>query len=84
MGEFMTSAELLPVTSENQIDSQVFNLAPGDAIGIGVLSPYQTQQRTCTFNTSARPSADTAFVVGTRAEDGTAGDPVIVHRIVAP
>lgn len=84
MDELMTTADLLPVTDESDIDSQVFNLAPGDAIGIGVLSPYQTQRQTCTFNTTARPGADTAFVVGTRAEDGTAGDPVIVHRIVAP
>jgi hypothetical protein len=84
MDALMTTADLLPITGENEIDQQVFNFAPGDAIGIGVLSPYQTQRQTCTFTTAARPSSDTVFVVGTRAEDGTAGDPVIVHRIVTP
>lgn len=85
MDTFLTNAGLLSVTGETEINGiTVFNRAPGDAIGIGVLSPYLTQRETCIFNTSARPNPDMAFVVTTATEDGTPGDPVIVHRIVSP
>jgi hypothetical protein len=85
MDTLIDRADLLPVTGETEINAlQVYNRAPGDAIGIGVLSPYLTQRQTCTFTTTARPSADTAFVVTTATEDGTPGDPVIVHRNIVP
>jgi len=85
MDALITNAGLLNVTGESEINAiTVFNRAPGDAIGIGVLSPYLSQRETCTFVTSARPSPEQAFVITTATEDGTPGDPVIVHRIVVP
>lgn len=84
MAEFIRAAGLMEVDGQTAIalddtTTRFFNRAPGDALGINVLSPLSPVPYSCTFDTSTAPSSDTVFVL-TDAADA----PVVVHRIVAP
>jgi hypothetical protein len=62
----------------------VYNQASGDAIGLGVITPFTTLPLSCTFATSESPSGNTVFVVtDTNPSDGV-GEPVVIHKTVTP
>jgi hypothetical protein len=87
MPKFIDAAGLLPLDGNTPIaiddtDTRFYNRAPGDALGIGVVSPISAVPYSCTFDTNASPSTDTVFVITDR--DGPDGNPVVVHRTVAP
>jgi hypothetical protein len=87
MAEFIDAADLLALNGHNAIalddaTTRFFNRAPGDALGLGVVSPLSPVPYSCTFDTTVTPSNDTVFVVSDAAAPAV-GNPVVVHRTVA-
>jgi Stigma-specific protein, Stig1 len=82
MPSLIENAGLIAMSSQTAADSTVlYNLAPADAIGANVLSPFLSLKQSCSFVTSATPDVDTVFVVTDSAPDAGAGSPVVIHRI---
>jgi hypothetical protein len=87
MAEFIDAAGLLALNGHNAIalddtTTRFFNRSPGDALGIGVVSPLSPVPYSCTFDTSVSPSTDTVFVITDAPAPGV-GNPVVVHRTIA-
>lgn len=82
MADLITASGIADVTTVSPVtDGTLFyNHAPGDAVGLGVLSPFAARSRSCVFTTSVAPSTDTTFVVTDDAELG-AGAPSVIHII---
>jgi hypothetical protein len=88
MTEFIDAADLLSVEGHDAIPitdttTRFYNRAPGDALGINVVSPLSPVPNSCTFDTMAVPSPETVFVI-TNAAAPADGQPAVVHRILAP
>jgi hypothetical protein len=85
MDDFVTAANLLPVFGQRLVtNTEVYNRAPGDAIGLGVISPLLALPESCVFDADP-PDDDTTFVITDTAPfDGSIGNPVVVHRVIAP
>ena len=88
MAEFIDEAGLLSLSGHTPIalddsGTRFFNRAPGDALGVGVVSPLSPVPYSCTFDTTVGPSGDTVFVIADEAAPAV-GNPVVVHRTVAP
>lgn len=88
MDEFINTAGLFSVDGHSPIDvvdttTRFYNRAPGDALGINVLSPVSAVPYSCTFQTLEPPTPETVFVLGD-APAPDPGNPVVVHRIVMP
>ncbi|MEB2324201.1 MAG: hypothetical protein OZ921_16935, partial [Sorangiineae bacterium] len=82
MSGLITSAGLLPVSAQRAATGTVlYNRAPADALGVNVLSPFLASRTSCTFETTATPSASTVFVVTDHAADGGVDSPAVIHRI---
>lgn len=58
--------------------------APGDAVGINVVSPFLAVDTSCTFSIPGMPSADLVYVTTAADAGPNSGDPGVVHRIVTP
>ncbi|MBN2196827.1 MAG: hypothetical protein JW751_28735 [Polyangiaceae bacterium] len=75
---------LFSLTGERSLaNTQIYNRAPADALGLNVVSQFVALQDTCVFETSVVPDESTTFVV-TDTQTGPLGDPVVVHRTFAP
>ena len=85
MLDFLSAVGLMTATGQTSITgAQIYNRAPGDAVGLNVLSSFRAARETCTFTMSA-PDASTSFVVtDTPSSGGMLGAPVVVHRVLAP
>jgi hypothetical protein len=80
MHELISSASLLNVTGQNDISRrEVENQAPFDAVGLNVISPFFGTPRTCTFRTTETNDDTTLFVLTDEA-----GEPMTIHRVIAP
>ena len=75
MPALATNANLLTVNSQTNITGALTVLAPADAIGAGVVSPYIPKPSTVTFDTEAN-GGDVVWVVGQN------GAPVVVHKVM--
>ena len=75
MPALVSNAGLLSVTSETSITGALTVLAPADAVGSGVVSPYIPKPSTVTLDTEAN-GGDVVWVVG---QDGA---PVVVHKVM--
>jgi hypothetical protein len=87
MAEFISAADLLRVDGHTPIPledttTRFFNRAPGDALGIGVVSPLSPVPNSCTFDTQEAASSDLVFVI-TNAAAPDVGEPAVIHRILA-
>ena len=83
MDQFFTNSRLLKVSAQTVVSgSTLYNRAPGDAIGVNVISPFLAPRDSCTFATSLTPDMNNIFVVS-NARMGL-GAPVVVHRVIAP
>lgn len=81
MGALISNAGLLGVSGQSNVTGQVLvNLAPSDAVGLNVLSPFLALNRTCSFSTSDLPGPKITFVVSGVSDAGPAS-PVVVHRV---
>ncbi len=84
MHELIDNAGVLQVSALTQQSGlTLYNRAPGDAVGINVLSPFISLNDTCTMTTSVPPSTSNVFVVTDAPAPGV-GNVVVVHRIQAP
>jgi hypothetical protein len=88
MHEFVSSAGLGDVTALHDITVPfhiLANVAPSDAIGINVLSPFLARAETATIQTTMAPSSDTVFVVVDSTQPDAGSElPVVIHRVVLP
>jgi len=83
MGEFIDQAGLLEVTGETDATGvALYNRTPTDAIGVNVLSPFQSRANTCTFTTLEEPNATLSYVITADRPSQALTDPVVVHRIL--
>jgi hypothetical protein len=89
MHELISAANLLVgsgLTMSGQTEitgDRVFNQAPADVLGANVLDNFLGTSHTCSFDTSGTPSKSTVFVITDDAAEGM-GEPVVIHRVVAP
>lgn len=82
MDEFATNAGLLSITGETQANLQpVYNRAPTDAVGTGVISTFLAVRDSCTFSVTLPSDARTVVVVSDSAPVDGPGNAVVVHRI---
>jgi hypothetical protein len=58
--------------------------APGDAVGINVVSPFLGVTTSCTFSVPGMPGADVVYVVTASDMGPSNGDPAVIHQIVTP
>jgi hypothetical protein len=82
MPALVTGTELLNVSAQTPVATGSFLdvVAPADAIGVGVLSPYGAGSNTVTVTTEGEgPSA--VVVVTTQNDSGSAANPVVVHKV---
>jgi len=85
MPDLLTNSNLVPVSAETDVtNSQLYNRAPTDAIGVNVLTPFIGTRKSCTFTTSVTPDATTTFVITDQGPTGPVGSPVVVHRTALP
>lgn len=89
MHELISSANLLVesgLTMSGQTEitgDRVFNKAPADVLGANVLNNFLATSHSCTFDTSGTPNSSTVFVI-TDDEAAGEGEPVVIHRVIAP
>jgi hypothetical protein len=88
MHELINAGNLLDPSGKTSISmqtditlQQVWNNAPFDVLGANVLSPFLGTSHTCTFDTTAKASSETIFVL---SDDEAGGSPVAIHRVIAP
>ena len=76
MPDFLTNAGLLAVTSHTILQNQSLSvIAPNDAIGSGVVSPYAPTQHTTSMSTETNGGNVTYVVVKNQAQ------PTVVHKV---
>ena len=88
MHELINAGNLLDPSGKTSISlqtditlQQVWNNAPFDVLGANVLSPFLGTSHTCTFDTTATASSETIFVL---SDDEAGGNPIAIHRVIAP
>lgn len=84
MPELLTAAGLLAVGSHTKLPvrSHLVVSAAADVIGAQVVSPYAAFGAPVTFQGLPAPDANLTWVVRQELSGGSAGDPVVVHRVV--
>jgi len=76
---FLSSTTLLSVDSDTTIRATALDVvAPGDAIGVDVLTPYLSPRRTASFTLTAGTGGDATIVV----DEPTSSAPVVLHRVM--
>ncbi|MES1184089.1 MAG: hypothetical protein ABUL60_09750 [Myxococcales bacterium] len=81
-GNLLDPTGKISLTGETEVTGeQVWNNAPFDVLGANVLSPFLGTSHTCTFDTAAKASSDTIFVL---SDDEAGGLPIAIHRVIAP
>ena len=80
MPAFSTATGLLSVTAHSPLvtGTQVFDVAPGDAVGVGVVSPYGAGRNSVTITTEAA-GGNVVYVIEEPSDAGP-GLPVVVHK----
>jgi hypothetical protein len=75
MPALASNADLLSIQSQTVITGSLTVLAPADAVGSGVISPYIPKPSTVSLTTEA-DGGDVVWVVG------QSGAPVVVHKVM--
>jgi hypothetical protein len=83
MPQFTTATGLLSVTAHQSLanSENIFDVAPGDAVGIGVVSPYGATQHSVSVTTEPN-GGGVVYVVEEASTDAGPGAPVVVHKIM--
>jgi hypothetical protein len=58
--------------------------APGDAVGVNVVSPFVGVETSCVFTGAGTPSSDVVYVTSGVSGGPGNGEPGVVHRIIVP
>lgn len=84
MPSLITKSGLLTMTGHTVLPDQTHLLVThaADVIGAGVLSPYASFDSAVTLQGLPASGMDLSWVVQLEQNDGTPGDPVVVHRTV--
>ena len=84
MPAFSSATGLLQVGQEAPVSSMtpLQVLAPGDAVGIGVVSPYAATSSSVSFTTEPNGGAVVYVVGGMGGGEGGAPAPVVVHKVL--
>ena len=84
MPELLSRAGLLTVASHTVLaeGSHLMVSAAADVIGAQVLSPYAAFGAPVSFQGLPTPTDDLNWVVRRKSDDGSPGDPVVIHRVV--
>jgi hypothetical protein len=86
MHELINAGNLLPAaTLDGALEitgEEVSSDAPGDVLGVNVVSPFLASSHTCSFETTLTPDAENIVVL--TEDDQPGGAPVAIHRVVAP
>ncbi len=84
MDQFLSQSGLLALTGMTEVTGQLLhNRAPGDAVGLNVLTPFVAPRTSCTFQTTVTPSSLDVFVIRDQPAPSV-GEPTVVHRIRQP
>lgn len=85
MVEFMDEIGFFaPSDTSSYNNGRYYLQAPGDAVGINVVSPFQSVASSCVFETNDTPDGELVFVVSDTDKESGVGRPSVVHRIGAP
>jgi len=84
MPQLLSSAGLFTMTGHTTlpVETHLMVTAAADVVGAQVLSPYAAFSPPVSFQGMAPSSPDFNWVVRVTKPDDSAGDPVVVHRIV--
>ena len=79
MPSFLSASGLLAIRAHTGISGKTVDvIAPADAIGIDVLTPYLAASKSVTFTLDTPPSPTIVIVV----DEPTSLAPVVIHRVV--
>jgi hypothetical protein len=85
MPQFASATGLAAVGAETAYTFEMAHMrASGDALGIGVVTPFVTLPESCSFATTETPATDTVFVTTDTAPAMGLGAPIVLHKIVTP
>lgn len=79
MPQFLTASTMLGTSAHTTITGKAVDVvAPADAIGVGVLSPYSAPTRSVSFTVTEPPSTSLVTVVS----EPVSAKPVVLHKVV--
>jgi len=83
MPDLIKSASILDVSSDTSITqgTPLLVVAPADAVGLGVVSPYGAAKRSVHFACNEPNSGSVTYVVEDPTNDAGASQPVVVHKV---
>ncbi len=83
MPDLLKNASILDVSSDTSIaqGTALVVVAPADAVGLGVVSPYGAAKRSVYFACNEPNSGSVTYVVEDPANDAGASQPVVVHKV---
>ncbi|MCH2110221.1 MAG: hypothetical protein MK135_12905 [Polyangiaceae bacterium] len=85
MQDLISGLNILSTSGTTDHTGQSYYLqSPGDALALGVFSPYLATETSCTFNTSDSPSGLNVFVTSDIHPNIAVGNPGAIHRIILP
>jgi hypothetical protein len=84
MPELIKSASILDVLSDSTVaqGTPLVVVAPADAVGIGVVSPYGAAKRSVNFACNEPNTGNVTYVVQDPTNDAGPTQPVVVHKVV--
>lgn len=83
--DLIANIGLLPANQTSGYTGGTYQVtAPGDAVGINVVSPFLAAPTSCTFDVPGGPDPDVTYVVVAADVGPNNGDPGVVHKIVSP
>jgi hypothetical protein len=79
MPAFLSASTFLDVSGDTSMRAVALDVvAPGDAIGVGVLTPYLSATRTASFTLASPLPSETKVVVSESASSA----PIVLHRVM--
>ncbi len=83
MPALMTAAGIFNMAASTPMStgSPLFVVAPGDAVGFGVISPYGAGNRSAFFTCNDPNGGAVTYVVENPAGDAAATQPVVIHKV---
>lgn len=85
MDEFIAGIGIAGVSGTTSHDGNNYSVvAPGDALAIGVVSPFLAVPSSCVFNGAPAQDGELIYVTEGADPGPGVGDPGVIHRIVVP
>lgn len=83
MPDLLTNAGILAVSADNAVkqSTPLDVVAPADAVGLGVVSPYGAGKHSVFFTTTEPDTSPVTYVVEDPDNDAGPTQPVVVHKV---